>query len=140
MGTSFLSKRVIAVGLFLQLLIVSLYINRKLTISIAVTQPANRLHSSLKLTDDGKQDSSVFGKRQKSRVHRIREYCANFKSKLTKEYPEYERLKDVLPRWNWIVSPYHKLFYCATPKCASTTWKAYIMEDLGMKWTMDTHV
>ncbi|XP_067949918.1 carbohydrate sulfotransferase 12-like isoform X2 [Watersipora subatra] len=69
----------------------------------------------------------------------MREYCADNKLDIVKSYPSYERLRNGLPTYVWMASPRHNLFYCATPKCASTTWKTYILEDAGLKWKGDNH-
>ncbi|XP_067939951.1 carbohydrate sulfotransferase 10-like [Watersipora subatra] len=45
-----------------------------------------------------------------------------------------------LPGWVWMISPPHQLFYCAAPKCSSSTWKTYIMEDEGRTWKGNVHV
>lgn len=76
------------------------------------------------------------------RVAYLRQHCRERKDQLTSSYPFYDEDKwlHTLTKWIWMVSPHHHLFYCATPKCGSTTWKSYIMEDLKINWTgSDTH-
>lgn len=70
-------------------------------------------------------------------VNRVREYCADYK-KLINVYAGYV-WNFGLPTYVWIASDYHKLFYCAAPKCSSTTWVTYIMQDQNMTWKGDTH-
>lgn len=78
----------------------------------------------------------------RSRISRrasdLREYCGSHKERVTAVEPQYER--NALLQWVWMTSHRHRLFYCATPKCGSTTWKSYILEDLNITWTVDTHV
>lgn len=70
-------------------------------------------------------------------VNRVREYCADYK-KSVNVYPGYVG-NFGLPTYVWIASEYHHLFYCAAPKCSSTTWVTYIMQDQNMTWTGDNH-
>ena len=76
------------------------------------------------------------------RVRFLRKYCKKHKKELTGTFPYYAdgSWMSLLTRWIWMASPHHRLFYCATPKCGSTTWKSYLMEDLKINWTgIDTH-
>lgn len=77
------------------------------------------------------------------RVERLRQYCSQYINTLIDTYPDYNKIKPSLkglPSYVWLASPRHELFYCATPKCGSTTIKSYIMEDLKYNWTgRDTH-
>lgn len=136
-------KQITALAIILFIIIC---INKKWAATVVGIPSINHLEgSSQQISTISKTETpdvhsnTSFIKRQKARVKHIKKYCANFKHKLTKDYPEYKPSHKVLLSYDWIVSPHHELFYCATPKCASTTWKTYIMEDLGMKWTIDTH-
>lgn len=102
----------------------------------------NQKSASFSVTDEvyDEQRRTPYSVINTQRVNRIREYCTNNKEELTNTYPNYERLRIGLTLYVWMASPRHHLFYCATPKCASTTWKTYIMKDLGMEWTADTHM
>ncbi|XP_067952118.1 carbohydrate sulfotransferase 9-like isoform X2 [Watersipora subatra] len=74
------------------------------------------------------------------RVRFIKEYCSKSKEEVIRTYPYFLDYLQTLLNWIWMVSPKHHLFYCATPKSGSTTWKSYIMEDLKINWTgLDTH-
>ena len=74
----------------------------------------------------------------KQRTKAVREYCSNHKTSMIAEYPDYSKSYGLL-NWVWMRSKIHRLFYCATPKCGSTTWKSYLMEDSNISWTIDTH-
>lgn len=71
-------------------------------------------------------------------VEHIRGFCSLYKEKLTR-FSSSQMLKQGLPKWVWMVFNYHHLFYCATPKCSSTTWKTYIMDDSKVEWRGDIH-
>ncbi|XP_067947150.1 carbohydrate sulfotransferase 11-like [Watersipora subatra] len=74
----------------------------------------------------------------KHRVTMVRNHCDAHKKEMMAEYPDYDHSSGLLT-WVWMTSQNHSLFYCATPKCGSTTWKSYLMEDLGIDWHIDTH-
>ncbi|XP_067950900.1 carbohydrate sulfotransferase 10-like [Watersipora subatra] len=141
------SSTIVTIAIFLQIVIFSVYINRKYVDSVEIRQPVKatigdvyRPAMASKSNDSERgEPSEEFIKTHRERVNKLREFCADFKHDLTKGFPKYDRLEDVLPSWNWITSPHHQLFYCATPKCASTTWKTYLMNDLKINWTIDTH-
>ena len=78
-------------------------------------------------------------KTSQQRVKHIRAYCKDHGTAVLSQNPDYDRTGQRLTNWIWMVSNHHKLFYCATPKCGSTTWKSYLMEDLGIDWKIDTH-
>jgi len=73
------------------------------------------------------------------RVKKLRKYCSGFKKYVVKSYPNYNYYGGGLTNWIWMTSPHHHLFYCATAKCGSTTWKSYLMKDLKIEWHNDTH-
>jgi len=74
-----------------------------------------------------------------SRVKKVRKYCLDFEEFVMETYPDYNQLSHRMTDWIWMTSPRHHLFYCATTKCGSTTWKSYLMEDLKINWHVDTH-
>ena len=74
------------------------------------------------------------------RVNRIREYCADNEYDVTNSFPVLKQMQEILLSWVWLTSAQHQLFYCATPKCGSTLWKSYLMEDMRLTWDVDTHV
>ena len=80
----------------------------------------------------------------RERTEHLREYCKKYKKEIINLYPDYKNSKTLengLASFIWLSSPHHKLFYCATPKCGSTTWKSYLMEDLNIYLgEQDTHV
>jgi len=73
------------------------------------------------------------------RVKKLRKYCSGFKKYVVISYPNYNQYGSSLTDWIWMTSPYHHLFYCATAKCGSTTWKSYLMKDLKIDWHNGTH-
>lgn len=89
---------------------------------------------------EGSNATTPFGVTNQVRVNRIREYCANHEFEVTSSFPKYERLEEVMLTWIWLTSSQHQLYYCATPKCGSTTWKSFIMEDMRLTWNVDTHL
>ena len=78
-------------------------------------------------------------KTSQQRVKHIRAYCNEHKEAILSQNPDYGRTGRRLTNWIWMISNHHNLFYCATPKCGSTTWKSYLMEDLRIDWKVDTH-
>jgi len=73
------------------------------------------------------------------RVEKVRKYCSDYKKDVVRSYPDYNRVGGGLTNWIWMKSPHHHLFYCATAKCGSTTWKSYLMKDLKIDWHGDLH-
>lgn len=132
------STRIITAALLLQLFVLGVYVSKKSQGD--VVSDIRREIESHTNSLSGQGSVTAYSIINTKRINHIRKYCADYKPDLIKTYPSYERLHDVLPSWNWLASPHHHLFYCATPKCASTTWKTYIMLDLKMKWTTDTHL
>jgi len=127
--------RIVTVILLVELLTL-FYVTRpgistepQITAHIPTTARANT-------TDKGKY-LTLFHTANSERVARVRKYCDKEKTEVVKHYPHY---KTSMPDWVWMKSDHHQLFYCAVPKCGSTTWKSYLMEDMGMDWTgIDTH-
>ena len=72
-------------------------------------------------------------------VKRIRDYCT-MSDNNTIGYSNKQLRKLGLPGWVWMASKNHNLFYCAAPKCSSTTWKTYLMDDIGKPWAGNPHV
>ena len=77
------------------------------------------------------------------RVESLRQFCAKYQSTIIQTYPRYTKTdvkKTGVARYTWMNSERHQLFYCAAPKCGSTTWKSYLMENLKLNWTgQDVH-
>jgi len=73
------------------------------------------------------------------RVEKVRKYCSNYKKYVVRSYPDYNRIGGGLTNWIWMKSSHHRLFFCATAKCGSTTWKSYLMKDLKIDWHGDLH-
>ena len=69
---------------------------------------------------------------------RIREYCGDHKNDINL-YTANEFKQELVSNYTWMISNPHNLFYCGIPKCSSTTWKTYLMEDLNISWSEDTH-
>lgn len=95
---------------------------------------------AMKALKETNRTISSFSVTNQMRVNRIREYCADNEYDVTSSFPSFKRLESTLLTWIWLTSPRHQLYYCATPKCGSTTWKSFIMEDMRITWEVDTHL
>ncbi|XP_067952140.1 carbohydrate sulfotransferase 10-like isoform X2 [Watersipora subatra] len=79
--------------------------------------------------------------RNKRRTQNLREFCRKHNATVISTYPSYAEYELGFMNYIWMASPKHHLLYCATPKCGSTMWKSYLLEDLHVNWTgQDTHV
>lgn len=136
--------KIIAIASLAQMIIVTLFVYKQLTdreTKIQWEQSSSKdiRKSVQKVTSTAQEPSydAIVAKR----VTNLRNYCTKYKVTLTSSYFDFKGLpKKGLPTVVWIASPYHKLFYCATPKAASTSWKTYIMKDMGIAWNDHPHM
>jgi len=123
--------RAVALILFVELMIL-MYTKRAL-FSPLFAMPPTQLSSSQEING-----VEAFKVANAKRVDKLKSYCQKDKEKIVGTYLGYS-LRST-PDWVWMHSRHHKLFYCALPKCGSTTWKSYLMEDAGINWEgIDTH-
>lgn len=73
------------------------------------------------------------------RINKVNHYCSERKDDILASNPNFNTQHEMLTRWVWMASKQHQLFYCAAPKCGSTTWKTYILEDSNISINTDTH-
>ena len=81
----------------------------------------------------------TISQKNEATVRGVRQFCRQHQEHVVKNYPYEDYRRKTFDKWIWIYSKHHKLFYCATPKCGSTTWKTYLLEDLGSEIDGDTH-
>ena len=117
---------------------IAIYSNRKLTLRETTAGKFSEL-SSPRL-ERNKSDSVIdYRQLNGDTVAHLRQYCAGHKVELYHKGGDRQLRKHGLLTYIWMASPHHHLFYCATPKCASTTWKKYILKDLGIKTVGGVH-
>lgn len=146
---SLLAVKITATVVLLQMAILYIFIysqngRYRYMEQLAFTNLANGLQQTANTADVEVKDIDdvidVINQTSKIRVQRLRQYCQEHWNDVVKDYPYKKYRTEGFDKWLWIRSEHHKLFYCATPKCGSTTWKSYLMEDLGINWSIDTHM
>ena len=139
------NAKFVFIGLVLQIVLIGMYFNSNVTSSHR--SDTVRLYDFYKVILTGNLTRSLssnvstlsYEEVNRKRVNKLRQYCRDNKQSLSNTYLDHNQFNS-LPYYVWMVSTHHKLFYCAPPKCASTSWKTYIMKDLSMQWHIDIHL
>lgn len=136
-----LTFQFIILCIFIQLNLKSGNTNNSIQLITATSKHVDNavLHNSLPTAASYENAIELINKTSQQRVLHMRNYCKENEQMILAQNPNYDLTGHKLTTWIWILSKHHDLFYCATPKCGSTTWKSYLMEDLRIDWKVDTH-